>query len=194
MSRTLTLAVTRTTVIGGLLLALPALAHAQEDERARRVYDIFKTHCLECHGESRKGGLDLRTHETLLKGSASGRVVVPHDPQKSKLYLLVSHANPDEVMPPKKPKIPEEDVQAIAEWIEDGGSLEAVSDAVPDNRRSPGRWPGSRNGRSARPNGRCGRSRSPGVRPCRSSRRCPPTSARVTRSTPSSSRRCGRKV
>jgi mono/diheme cytochrome c family protein len=137
MSRTLTLALTRTIAVAGLLLAVPAAAHGQEDERARRVYDIFKTHCLECHGESRKGGLDLRTHETLIKGSASGRVVVPHEPQKSKLFLLVSHANPDEVMPPKKPRIPEEDIQAIAEWIEDGGSLEAVSDAVPDNRRSP---------------------------------------------------------
>ena len=64
-------------------LALPAVGAAQEDERARRVYDIFKTNCLECHGESRKGGLDLRTHATLVKGGASGRVVVPHEPTRA---------------------------------------------------------------------------------------------------------------
>src|SRR5688500_11682160 len=80
-------------------LALPAIASAQEDERARRVYEIFKTNCLECHGESRKGSLDLRTHETLIRGGASGRVVVPHEPLKSRLFLLISHADPDDVMP-----------------------------------------------------------------------------------------------
>src|SRR5688572_23840260 len=101
---------------------------AQEDDRARRVFDLFKTHCLECHGEAKKGGLDLRTHATLIKGSASGRVVIPHDPQKSKLFLMVSHADPDDVMPPKKAKLPDEDVETIRQWIEDGGSLEAVED------------------------------------------------------------------
>ena len=71
-----------------LALLIPAVVSAQEDERARRVYDIFKANCLECHGESRKGGLDLRTHATLIKGGASGRVVVPHEPHKSRLFLL----------------------------------------------------------------------------------------------------------
>jgi mono/diheme cytochrome c family protein len=118
------------------VLGLAAPAAAQEDERARRVFDIFKTHCLECHGEARKGGLDLRTHATLVKGSRSGRVVQPHEPLKSKLFLLVSHADPDDVMPPKKAKLPDEDIEAIREWIEDGGSLEAVEDAVLEEHRT----------------------------------------------------------
>ena len=118
-------------------LALPAVVSAQEDERARRVYEIFKTSCLECHGESRKGNLDLRTHATLIKGGASGRVVVPHEPLKSKLFLLVSHADPDDVMPLKRPKLSDDDVEAIRQWIEDGASLEAVEDAVPDEKKAP---------------------------------------------------------
>ena len=117
-------------------LALPAMASAQEDERARRVFDIFKANCLECHGESRKGKLDLRTHATLIKGGASGRVVVPHEPGKSRLFLLVSHADPDDVMPFKRPKLPDEDIEIIRQWIEDGGSLEAVEDAVPEEQRT----------------------------------------------------------
>lgn len=137
MGTTSTFAIRQGVAATGLLLAAVTPLLAQEDERARRVYDVFKTHCLECHGESRKGGLDLRTHETLLKGSATGRVVIPHEPQKSKLFLMVSHANPDDVMPPKRPKIPEDDIEAIRQWIEDGGSLEAVSEAVPDERKSP---------------------------------------------------------
>ena len=115
---------------GLIVLVVSTPAAAQEDERARLAYDVLKKHCIECHGESRKGGLDLRTHATLIKGSASGRVVVPHEPDKSKLFLLASHADPDEVMPPKKPKIPNDDIEILRQWIEDGGSLEAVEDAV----------------------------------------------------------------
>ena len=120
----------RLVVATSLFVSLAAPAAAQEDERARLAYDVLKKHCLECHGEARKGGLDLRTHATLIKGSATGRVVVPHEPQKSKLFLLVSHADPDEVMPPKRPKLADDDIETIRQWIEDGASLEAVEDAV----------------------------------------------------------------
>ncbi len=69
-----------------MAFALTAPASAQEDERARRVFDIFKANCLECHGESRKGGLDLRTQGTLIKGGTGGRVVdTPRSGQKPSL-------------------------------------------------------------------------------------------------------------
>lgn len=123
--------------VAGVLLAWPWAAQAQEDERARQAYEILKANCIECHGESRKGGLDLRTHDTLIKGGASGRVVIPHDPQKSRLFLLVSHANPDDVMPLKRPKLADGDIELLRQWIEDGGSLEAVEDAVLEEQRPP---------------------------------------------------------
>jgi cytochrome c553 len=123
--------------LGVLIVLSPAVAEAQEDERARQVFDIIKTHCLECHGESRKGSLDLRTHATLVKGGVSGRVVIPHEPAKSRLFLLVSHADPDDVMPQKKPKLSDHDVELIRQWIEDGASLEAVEEAVPDESKTP---------------------------------------------------------
>ena len=129
--------------VGWMLIAVcvtlshPAALQAQEDDRARQVFEIFKSKCLECHGESRKGGLDLRTHATMIKGGASGRAVIPHEPQKSRLFLMVSHADPDDVMPQKGPKLSDEDIETIRQWIEDGASLEAVEDAVADEKKSP---------------------------------------------------------
>jgi mono/diheme cytochrome c family protein len=121
---------------GVFVFLCPAASRAQEDERARQVFDIIKAHCLECHAESRKGSLDLRTHSTLIKGGVSGRVVIPHEPAKSRLFLLVSHADPDEVMPLKKPKLSDHDIELIRQWIEDGASLEAVEEAVPDESKT----------------------------------------------------------
>jgi mono/diheme cytochrome c family protein len=126
-------------VVGSALMvagaALPAAAQ-DEQERARQVYQIFKNICLECHGESAKGNLDLRTHKTLMQGGDSGVVIVPHQPDKSLLYLAVTHAE-DPHMPRKKPKLSEADLEVIRQWIEDGGSLEGVEDAAPDAAKSP---------------------------------------------------------
>jgi mono/diheme cytochrome c family protein len=119
----------------GVCAAPPASAQ-DEQERARQVYQLFKDVCLECHGESTKGNLDLRTHKTLMQGGDSGVVIVPHQPAKSLLYLAVTHAE-DPHMPRKKPKLPDADLELIRKWIEDGGSLEDVEDAVPDAARSP---------------------------------------------------------
>jgi mono/diheme cytochrome c family protein len=114
----------------------PPAARAQQDERAARVYGIFKAHCLECHGESGKGRLDLRTHDTLVKGGMSGPVVVAHQPDESRLYQRITHADSARAMPPARPRLSSDEVAAVREWIVDGGSLASVGEAVPDERKS----------------------------------------------------------
>jgi mono/diheme cytochrome c family protein len=127
----------RLVVVTCLLLAGGASAQAQEDDRARQVYGIFKQHCFECHGESRKGRLDLRTHDTLTKGGISGPAVVAHRPEESRLYQRIAHPDAARAMPPpSNARLSEDDREAIRLWIEDGGSLEAVEEAVPDERKS----------------------------------------------------------
>jgi mono/diheme cytochrome c family protein len=120
------------------LLALAPPAFAQdEQERARQVYQVFKDSCIECHGaDEPKNNLDLRTHQSLMMGGDSGAVVVPHQPAKSLLYKLVTHAD-DPPMPRKKAKLRDADIELIRKWIEDGASLQDVEDAVEDSAKSP---------------------------------------------------------
>ena len=119
----------------------PATARAQEDERAARVYGIFKTHCFECHGESRKSALDpLWTHDTLIKGGMSGPVIVAHQPEKSRLVPAdLARGTPRARCRRRDHGCRADQVAAIRQWIEDGGSLDAVEEAVPDERKPAAR-------------------------------------------------------
>src|SRR5687767_10183528 len=118
----------RLVVMGGLLLGpLAGPGLAQDDERARHVYEIFRNRCFGCHGEGQEAGLDLRTQASLKKGSAHGPVVVAHQPEKSRLYLAVAHLQ-QPAMPRVGAKLSTEDVETIRLWIEEGGSIETVQD------------------------------------------------------------------
>jgi mono/diheme cytochrome c family protein/cytochrome c553 len=116
---------------GAVILSLLSGVSLADDERARAAYEILKENCIDCHGESPKAGLDLRTVQSLRAGGENGPVIVPHQPPKSRLYLLVSHAE-QPAMPRKKPKLPEADLETLRLWIEDGGSLEGVEEAAGD--------------------------------------------------------------
>ena len=57
--------------------------------------------CLKCHGGGKtRGGLDLATRETLLKGGDNGPVVVPGKGKASKLYRLAAQLD-EPHMPPQ---------------------------------------------------------------------------------------------
>jgi mono/diheme cytochrome c family protein len=61
------------------------------DQLAREVFQIVQKNCLECHGEAKEGGLDLRTEAGLQKGGRTGRAVVAHQPGQSLLYKALMH-------------------------------------------------------------------------------------------------------
>jgi mono/diheme cytochrome c family protein len=122
----------RAAIVIAIALACGAPAHAQEEARAQQVYAIFKAQCFECHAESRKARLDLRTDESLRVGGLGGPVITAHDPERSRLYQRITEANPARQMPPARPPLSEDDVALIRQWILDGGSLAAVDEAVPD--------------------------------------------------------------
>ena len=104
-------------------LIVVALALASSDAKINykeQVSAIFQARCNSCHnGDKQKGGLSLDTFGNALKGGSSGAVVEPGDPDNSRLYLLVSHAE-EPKMPPNSPRIPDEELATIKQWIEAG--------------------------------------------------------------------------
>ncbi len=119
--------------ISMLVIATPQLTSAEPEHTkaevvfATQVLPVLKSRCFACHGDDAKkikGGLDLTTRATLLKGGDAG---VPGihvgKAAESPLYKAVLRTDDDiSAMPPKendKLSIPE--IQAIKEWI-DGGA------------------------------------------------------------------------
>ena len=109
------------------LSAAPPVSEKHAAEMARGlalfksdVSAVLKQHCVKCHGgDKTRGGLDITTRASLLKGGDEGVVVVPGKSKESLLIRLVSHFEKPH-MPAKKPKLPDAAIQKIAQWIDLG--------------------------------------------------------------------------
>jgi cytochrome c len=92
-----------------------------------KVLPILKTNCGSCHlGTNRRGGFNMQTREGLLKGGHDGAVIVPGDPANSLLVKLIRHegpANDPMPMPPRKPKISDEDIATVTAWVKAGAVM-----------------------------------------------------------------------
>lgn len=92
-------------------------AEAQDDAAYfhDHVEPLLIGRCLECHGDARKGDLDLRTKETAFAGGENGAALVPGEPDESLLIEKVFF----EEMPPKEP-LSDEEMDVLERWIADG--------------------------------------------------------------------------
>ena len=88
----------------------------------KKVRPILVEHCFMCHSESApklKGGLRLDSGAGVAAGGETGRVVVPGQPDKSKLVEAVHYKNVDLQMPPKG-KLPDAAIADLTAWIKMG--------------------------------------------------------------------------
>ena len=92
-----------------------------------KVRPILQTNCGKCHFDvNHKGGLSLMTKASTLKGGRDGVVIVPGDPANSVLVKLIRHEGPPDdpkPMPPKSPKISDEDIATIEQWVKAGAVM-----------------------------------------------------------------------
>src|SRR5437764_392304 len=76
--------------------------------------------CYSCHSADAKkvkGGLLLDTKDGLAKGGDNGAVVVPGDPERSRLVEAVRYGNPDLQMPPRGKKLSAKQIEDLAAWV-----------------------------------------------------------------------------
>ena len=109
---------------GACGLVLGVSANAQEKITFQEhVLPLVENHCGKCHNpDKKKGDLDLSSYNGTLKGGGSGQVVMSGNPDSSKLYKAITHAE-EPTMPPNKPRLPDKEIEVFKKWIA-GGLLE----------------------------------------------------------------------
>jgi hypothetical protein len=111
---------------GGSLLDTPSANLQAEEHFEKHVRPILVEYCHVCHGkEKQKAGLRLDSREAILKGSDSGPVLVPREPDKSRLIEVIRYQG-ETKMPPKQ-QLPAEAIAALAEWVKQGAPYPAAA-------------------------------------------------------------------
>src|SRR5258708_38521640 len=97
------------------LVLLPAACWAAVPTFQHDVLPLMGKRCIACHGAAQPvaAGLDLRTLAGVMAGSASGLVVVPGNPDSSRLWTMVRDAK----MPVGGAPVPAEENQLLRERI-----------------------------------------------------------------------------
>ena len=102
------------------IIARAAAAAGDAPEAAElfeaRVRPVLAESCFGCHGpQKQKAGLRLDSRDALLRGSDSGPIVIMGDPERSPMVLALRQRG--ELKMPPRGKLPEESIEAIAQWI-----------------------------------------------------------------------------
>jgi uncharacterized membrane protein len=130
---------TRTLVLSGLIVVLGALAEPPVSTRggsfaapnahdkepltfAKDVEPILSRRCHQCHTAAlkTKGGLDMTTYKSFMKGGQRGKPVEPGKSAESVLFKLVSKDEKPHMPPATEEPISIEEILLIKDWIDQG--------------------------------------------------------------------------
>lgn len=116
-------------IIPAALLACIPPAPAVENDTTRlfheQVAPILVRSCIECHNDvTTKGGLNMETLESVLKGGDSGPAIVPGKAGESPLHTMIVPEAVGEKpeMPKKKPALSTAETELIRRWIDSGAA------------------------------------------------------------------------
>ena len=87
-----------------------------------KIRPILAENCYSCHSvasKKLKGKLYLDSREGVARGGENGAIVVPGDPDKSRLILAVRYKLKDQEMPPDGP-LKAAEVAALEAWVKMG--------------------------------------------------------------------------
>src|SRR4051794_25834118 len=111
-------------------IGLALLAAASEAQTpasfSKDIQPILEASCWKCHGAGvQLSKLDLRTRESALAGGTHGPAITPGNPDGSRLYRMV--AGLDKPAMPIDGKLPQEQIDKIRQWIQQGAAWDAVA-------------------------------------------------------------------
>ena len=107
---------------GSSALAQTTASPAQLDFFEKRVRPVLVQNCHSCHSEQATtvfANLRLDSREGVERGGHSGPVVVPGDPNSSKLIRAIRYESDLVGMPPTG-KLADRQIEALAEWVRIG--------------------------------------------------------------------------
>lgn len=86
---------------------------------SKDIKPIFDASCVKCHARGRsKGGFQLDSRDTILKGGESGPAVMSGRSQDSLMIELVAGVDPDNAMPKKGKRLTAEQIGLLRAWID----------------------------------------------------------------------------
>jgi mono/diheme cytochrome c family protein len=104
-----------------------AIDPAQAKFFADEIKPILESNCLKCHGgEKIKGGLQLTSHEALLKGGDTGPAITLEQPVQSLILKAIGYEDGDLQMPPKQ-KLAAADVAQLTKWVQMGAPMTPIT-------------------------------------------------------------------
>jgi len=86
------------------------------------IRPVLVKSCYECHSTQAKkikGKLLLDSHQGIVKGGENGAVLVPGDPEASRLITAIRWTDPDLQMPPKQ-KLSAQQIEKFEQWVKMG--------------------------------------------------------------------------
>jgi mono/diheme cytochrome c family protein len=104
----------------------PVMSKEVSEQRAafdKEIMPLFAARCVQCHGAGKPmGGLDLRSLQSLLKGSSNGAVVMEGFSEKSVLIRKLASRS----MPPPGTGQPlgDDQIRGIRQWVDKGHFLD----------------------------------------------------------------------
>jgi Protein of unknown function (DUF1549)/Protein of unknown function (DUF1553)/Planctomycete cytochrome C len=105
------------------MAATPTLAWSPNSDgqnpdglNAGTIQPLLERRCGTCHIEKQKGGLSIRSLQSLLKGGDSGPAIDVEHPEKSLVVDAIHYNDPDLRMPPTG-KLPDNEIELIEKWV-----------------------------------------------------------------------------
>ncbi len=88
----------------------------EDDFFERSIRPVLLERCIECHGSAvQKSGLRLDSREAVIAGGKNGAVVIPGNPNASKLISSIKHEG--QLKMPRGKKLPDVDIKAFEKWV-----------------------------------------------------------------------------